>query len=89
MEAMPVKLVLECEAIDLDSSQKLWVQASPCAWPQLFELLAADGLCMTGSRRVLQEQGDRKHGYSRVVARGYTIACESVQLASAQQLLSV
>ena len=83
MEATPVELTLECEAIGLNSSRKLWVQASPCAWPQLFKLLAADGLCMTGSWRVLQEQWDRKHGYSRVVARGYTMACESVQLLSA------
>ena len=73
MEAASVKLTLQCEAIDLGSSHKLWVQASPCPWPQLFELLAADSLCMTGSWRVLQEQWDRHHGYSRVVARGYTM----------------
>lgn len=83
MEAAPVKLTLECEAIDLNSSRKLWVQASPCYWPQLFELLAADGLCMTGSWRMLQEQWDRKHGYSRVVASGYVMARESVQILSA------
>lgn len=77
-----VKLTLECEAVDLNNSRKLWVQASPCAWPRLFELLVADGLCMTGSWRVLQEQWDRHHGYSRVVARGYTMACKSMQLAS-------
>lgn len=73
MEATPVKLTLQCEATDLDSGRKLWVQASPCSWPKLFELLVADGLCMTGSWRMLQEQWDRHHGYSRVVARGYTM----------------
>nr|DAV91495.1 MAG TPA: hypothetical protein [Caudoviricetes sp.] len=78
-----IKLTLECEAIDLNSSRKLWVQASPCAWPRLFELLAAEGLHMTGSWRVLQEQWDRCHGYSRVAARGYTMTCESMQLLSA------
>lgn len=83
MEQQPgVKLALECEAIDLNSSRKLWVQASPCAWPQLLELLVADGLCMTGNWRVLQEQYDRHHGYSRVVASGHAMACEPVQLAS-------
>lgn len=84
MEQQPgVKLTLECEAIDLNRSHKLWVQASPCAWLRLFELLAADGLCMTGNWRVLQEQWDRHHGYSRVVARGYAMTCESAQLLSA------
>lgn len=83
MEAAPVTLTLECEALDLNSSRKLWVQASPCTWPQLYELFAADDLCMTGNWRVLQERWDRKHGYSRVVASGYAMTCESVQLLSA------
>lgn len=83
MEATPVKLTLQCEAINTSCSRKLWVQASPRAWPQLLELLAAEGLCMTGNWRVLQEQYDSRCGYSRVVARGCAMACESAQLLSA------
>lgn len=81
MEWQPtVKLTLECEAVSISCSRKLWVQASPCAWLQLFELFAAEGLCMTGNWRVLQEQYNGHYGYSRVVARGYSMACESAHL---------
>lgn len=71
MEATPVKLTPEREATAADG-RKLWVQASPCSWPQLFELLAAEGLCMTCNWRVLQEQ----HASQRSFCQPSSFACQ-------------
>lgn len=77
-----VQLTLQCEAVSFCSGRKLWVQVAPCIWLEVVKQLLADGLQVTGNWRVLLDQYDRHHGFSRVVARGYEQAFERAQLSA-------